>query len=621
LNTQQLNYATVAAKLSAILGRKWGVTIIFGGHPATDGSQIVLPHWNLDDPLLRTALYGLIAHEAGGHIRQTDFGILAKEIGIRKSKPLFTEWKSLANILEDIRIEANLLRLYPGAATYLNAAVNVMLCGDRKSQPPEKIDNYWDLALGWCLLHFRCHQLDQQALKDAADSYSQVLGKHVPAEAIVDAIKIATQVAAIGPDKADYASVLVHTDQLLALLHEHSPRKQPSGSEVAQGADSPAASNSASSSSAPMPASGESHDDGNSAADGTPSTADDGDGTKTGEATATKDDEAQAGSPCSDAGDPATPPGETMGPQGAGPSSAQDGAGSQSSAAQILSGEGATSEVGDIFGDLRSVGANPNPNITRMDSLGHSDKPPVLALNKKVVTALAGKGQALRQSIVAALSPMICGDAEYSRRSLTGTRLDTRHLSRVVTDADPAVYRRLHVDEDQSVAVQILIDRSGSTSGRVLDAEIISAIGLATALDQFDSVESAISYFPSDQGYLAWSAAPFIKGFGTPIRSTLHKWPAASGGTPLGKAYEACVFNFLHTQLERKILIVLTDGVPDNPHHASDQLAVLTALGVEVYGVVITDRPYPTGIFHDSEQIAVVTDLPAKLSQLVRRNI
>ncbi len=44
-----LDYAQIATKLSTILGRKWNVNIVFGGHPSTAGRTIYLPHWNFKD--------------------------------------------------------------------------------------------------------------------------------------------------------------------------------------------------------------------------------------------------------------------------------------------------------------------------------------------------------------------------------------------------------------------------------------------------------------------------------------------------------------------------------------------------------------------------------------------
>ncbi|RWY36201.1 hypothetical protein EP867_18395, partial [Falsigemmobacter intermedius] len=242
MNKAQIDYAMVSTKLSAVLGRKWGVNVVFGGHPCTNGTTITLPHWDLTDPRLRTALYGLIAHEAGGHVRQTDFQALGAKITAMRRSPLMVEWKSIANILEDIRIEANLLRSYPGAAAYLNAAVEVMLADPDDNRPlPDEITNYWDLVLNWCLYIFRAECLGQVAISGDADLYEAAVLNVLPPEVLADARKIGVAVSKLGPSKTDYSTVQMYADKLLALFNDNMPSKQsqkspdPQGSQGQQG--------------------------------------------------------------------------------------------------------------------------------------------------------------------------------------------------------------------------------------------------------------------------------------------------------------------------------------------------------------------------------------------------
>lgn len=554
MNKQQIDYAAVATKLSAVLGRKWGVSIVFGGHPSTNGTVITLPHWDLTNPKLRTALYGLIAHEAGGHVRQTDFNLLASKMGSMRRSPLASEWKSIGNILEDIRIEANLLRSYPGAAAYLNAAVDVMLCDpDEDRLPPDAITNYWDLVLNWCLFIFRNECLGQAAISYSADLYEAALLEVLPAKVLTSARNIGHLVAKLGPSKTEYAIVHTYSDRLLALFDENKPSKQQTGSDCSQG-----------------------QQDGQSGSDG------------------------------------------SQGQQGG--QSGFFGSQGQKTPA-LLSEDGASQEIGDIFGELASKGATKDANVQSLPHVGSLDTDPSTPMTRDLVLLHARKAKSMTQSLVAALSPMLCGDAEFSANLKVGNMISQRRITRALTDQEPAIFRKMLIEEDQSVAVQILVDRSMSTQGPVLDAEIVSAVGIGTALEQFQNVESSISYFPAEQSGNKISNAPFIKRFGQPVTASFAKWPSAGGGTPLSDAYASAWFNFLHTEKQRKILIVLTDGRPDNADKAAQEKAMLSKLGVEIYGVIISNHPYPGGIFDDSEQISSPAALPRSLSALVRRNI
>lgn len=583
MTKSQIDYAAAATKLSAILGRKWNVNIVFGGNPATDGKNIFLPHWDFKNPKLRTALYGLIAHEAGGHVRQTDFRLLSSTIAERKKKPLFNEWRSIANILEDIRIEANLLRTYPGAATYLNAAVDVMLCGADQSTSASDVSSYWNLVLNWCLLIFRCDLLGQSAIHEQARDFDAVVSNVLPPSIVAEVRSIGLSVSKLSSRKSDYAVVQSYSDALLGLLESGLPSNQPQTTNEAQGQPS-------------GDQSGSDGPQGGQEAQGQPS------GDQSGSDGPQGGQEAQ--------GQPSGDQSGSDNPQGG------------QEARKTLEENGVSKPIGDIFGELKTKGATKDPDIAATPLIGSSDAGAMTVQSSKAVMDRARYARPMIQGLTAALSPMLCGDMEYSSNRSTGNRINGRRISRALTDRDPVIFRKMVLDDDQSVAVQILLDRSSSTDGDVLIAETISALGIATALEQFSDVETAISFFPPDRtGSPIVTGAPFIKRFGSSVKSSFDRWPEADGTTPLAEAYQAAGFNFFHSEKERKILIVLTDGRPNCPVSALKQKQFLTSLGIEVYGVIISDKSYPIGMFDDSEQIQSPKELPRCISALVRRSL
>ena len=64
---------------------------------------------------------------------------------------------------------------------------------------------------------------------------------------------------------------------------------------------------------------------------------------------------------------------------------------------------------------------------------------------------------------------------------------------------------------------------------------------------------------------------------------------------------------------------VITDGKPDCVSKAEEAKRSLRALGVEVYGVIVSNKPYPAQMFDDSEQIEQPQELPRRLAALVQR--
>ncbi len=590
LSKRQIDYASVATKLSALLGRKWGVSIIFGANPATDGTRIYLPHWNMDCPKQRTALYGAIAHEAGGHIRQTDFALLNQHCAARRLDADFVIWKSLENILEDIRIEANLIREYPGVRAYLDAAIDLVVVANAVTA--DTVESYWELALGWCLYQFRYTMLGQQELRAIAEEWDAKLRQVAGDEPLNAAMLIGSKVAALGPTKAEFALVLNYANMLKALLEQAQPKHTPD-SQGAQG-DQKDAQGSQDSQNGGQGAQGDQKG-------------------------------AQGGQDSQNGGQGAQ--GDQKGAQG-GQDSQNGGQGvngaSRPAAVRKLSNEIPQHEIGDVFGQLTKICKSNDPTFKQMGLLGANSRSPSVVQAAEMVKGHLVKATGMRERLTAAFAPMLCGDMEYSANLRSGRDLNARRLVRAMTEEQPSVFRKVMLEEDQSVAVQVLVDRSASTKHYdVLSTEIVAALGLVAALEQFPEVETAISYFPTDGGVenMRQTQAPLIKEFGTPVGKTMARWPQPSGGTPLHDAYLGAVFNFFGSTKDRKILVVLTDGKPTDAAKAESAKAFVSRIGIEVLGIVVSNQGYPPGMFDDSIQIADVQQLPSALGQLVRRNL
>ena len=100
--------------VAACLGDKLGVRIQLGNTACTDGNTIVLPVAVNEKQITREELLGYVVHEAS-HIRYTDMRCWRD----RRPSPLL---QSLANAIEDSRIERLMTHEYAGAAYLLRCA-------------------------------------------------------------------------------------------------------------------------------------------------------------------------------------------------------------------------------------------------------------------------------------------------------------------------------------------------------------------------------------------------------------------------------------------------------------------------------------------------------------------
>lgn len=628
LTHANIDYALVAAKLSAVLGRKWGVRVLFGGNPKTDGQTITLPHWPMDDPLMRGALHGLIAHEAGGHVRRTDFPKLA--VHARSIRWPFPIWKSFENILEDIRIEANLLREYPGVRVYLDMAVRVMFELDTPAPVPAETVDYWSTVQNWCLAVFRHDFLGQRDLAANRGEIDALAGRLLDRSVLDEAYAIGRAAADLPGERTNFASLLELADRLTQLFMEAQvpdalPPEQEQGSEGADGTATDGASDASGDADADG-ASDASDADASGGGDSAPNDA--GSGPSDGE-TGPQSTPGQSGA------DPSTEGSD--GEAGATPqASADSGAGEGTSSGSGVASPADTDKAdkaapaggatvdkteptharGDLFEAIcEAVGPGEKQDVPVIGASDVASSP----VKTDVLIDVFRRSAPMAQRLVPALAPMIVGECWDEAQAKSGRKFSADRLSRVKTDADPAVFCKRVVEDDQSVAFHVLVDRSGSTKD-ILPEIREATLALVSALEMFPQVATAISHFPTLETY-GGRATYLTKPFGTPLRQSLERWPLAEGGTPLAQALEETALSFALVEQVRRIVVVVTDGKPKDADMVRLARKSCQMLGVEVIGLVVGCDSYPLDLFDDSTKIDTVADMATALHALVLRNI
>lgn len=91
----------------------------------------------------------------------------------------------------------------------------------------------------------------------------------------------------------------------------------------------------------------------------------------------------------------------------------------------------------------------------------------------------------------------------------------------------------------------------------------------------------------------------------------------ARGQTPLGEALWWVLQRLAPLREERKIVLILSDGAPDNPSTTMEAIRMARLLGIEVFGLSI-DAPALQGLLPGSSaNIQHLDDLPAALFALL----
>jgi len=197
-----------------------------------------------------------------------------------------------------------------------------------------------------------------------------------------------------------------------------------------------------------------------------------------------------------------------------------------------------------------------------------------------------------------------------------GTRLDRRRLALTVKP-NAAVFstHRRYVVTD--VVIELLTDRSTSMRGEQLTIALQSTLALQESLQGMAGVSVRSSVFP---GY--GQARETLIDYNEAVRSHANRIRAviASGGTPLLEALFNTVSTLVVRPEARKIVLVLTDGLPPSSEFERCRALIASCWkgGVEVYGVGVRVDGM-SEIFPIYCNVTDLSTLPSKLFAMLER--
>ncbi len=200
-------------------------------------------------------------------------------------------------------------------------------------------------------------------------------------------------------------------------------------------------------------------------------------------------------------------------------------------------------------------------------------------------------------------------------------RLSTAHLHRIAV-GNPRMFRSRQESRGISTAVHILMDCSGCMRRRIGLASQISHT-VVSALNSINGVSVGVSAFPAvrpqgGENYDEPTVAPILN-HGQKLHTRFGV--AASGSTPLGEVLWWTFQQMLPLPENRKIILCLTDGVPDNPANTQQAIKDGSAYGFEIYGLGINSE----AVFHlfpgKSRVITELTDLAPAMFDLLQESL
>ena len=536
--------------VAAAYGEKFGVKVLIQGQDAfTDGERIVIPTANPDDPHYQQIAWGYLAHEAA-HIRHTNFDMVQKA----SSKPIR---KALLNIIEDVRIENELAKDYPGTRRSISQVIEYMVDTQQMCVPeqPEPASN----LQAWLLFRLRCHFLGQKSLTPLYQAVDERVRQLFPAAAMS---RLSAMLTAV-PSLASTGEVLKLVDAIVAMLEEESRPPQDesdadSGNDIGQDA---------------------SNDSNNSSGSQTPET----DSSATGDSAETGD---------SDNSDQADNLRQAL----------------EASAAQFEP---------DTFAQVAEVLSEQAEGHQGVTPLSLPQAEQAMLGDEDILTLSASESAQIR----ARLRGMVQSSQDSRNHAKRhGLRVATHRLA-----ASQAGESRLFIQRQPRIApnaaVHLLVDISGSMgkpigegNRKYFHVANEAALALAMALEGIPGVVPAVSYFPGIHQEVSIALLP--------KQSVRHRAACFDqkprGCTPMAQAMWFAANSLLAQKQKRKLMIVLTDGDPDDWAATHDIVDRCRRSGFELLGIGIQTRSVEK-FFPQSIVINDVKDLKRELFEVTQQ--
>jgi cobalamin biosynthesis protein CobT len=599
------------------IGNRLGITITMGGESAyTNGTNINIP--SLPDTEEAYVLArGYIDHEAG-HIRHTNFAVAFPQ-GLE-----FHLW----NIFEDVRIERETGREFIGCAHNLHA-----LCGTLTEQGAFSPagNNHTDVLCSFLLSTGRYEVLGQP-VKELAAKTAKQLEKLFGSKLAKVFRGIATEVHGLATteDAAALArkvmGILKQEQQAMKQQQEQEKKqekKQDSDSgDQGQGEkdDSEQDQEQTSGNGADDSGKGE----GQGAGSGSESDEDAADGKGSGGSGAEEGDEdgegsgsgSSHGSKEEQAGDKSSSDPDSK-QTGSGGSGAGGCPMSEEEMQELLAGKGrkdlSISSILEKLLQAQHDAAERWGMISAISMIPAEDG--ILRTSRLDDSTVRRETAKLRAKIHGFLQ------ASKLKRSLprrSGHKIESRVLHRLAV-ADTRVYASRNYKEGVNTAITILLDRSGSMQGEKMIVANESAYAAALALQSVPGVACSVAAFPAYSETSGWDCVYPLTSFGEKVKPDRYGIQA-DGSTPLHSALAWARAQVLRRQEPRKIVLVVTDGEPDDHKRAKQAIKHMEKEGIELLGLGILDDNV-TRLFKSNAVVNKIAELPEALFGMLEESL
>ena len=623
--------------VAGMYSEKTGVPVRIGGNVAhTDGHSVNLPVIP-DGVPQQQAIWGYLAHE-GAHIRFSDFQALRRRV-----KPDSFQ-HSLVNTIEDCRIEQLMIKAYPGTEGSLLETCEYMISAGHYYEPVSG-DHPATILGAYCLYYMQAHGVGQPPLLPALAKATAALVADFPStfcsqlETLLDEAIVQCDSTDSAIDYADKIIDLIkgmddeHYDQVM----QSAEQEQGSDPDECDGAESPQPGQGGKTGDqlgeqqqvqpGVDEAEGESQQPGESTGGGQGQQADNEQNADQSETGAEEETSGKGDKPGHEVDQEGA---ESQSSQGPGDKSDQQTVEGSSTEGGSQQSNASRKEIVDAIENAAAGDVLADPRDSLKRDLQAVNQQPFESHCGGLKTALPsmqtnrGNADAFHEArtISAGIRQQLWGMVQANQRKApnatrSGRRINTGRLARVRAGETKVFVQKVE-KKLPNAAIHILVDLSSSMETNQMYRDAREAgLAIALALESIQGVNAAVTFFDSDTAARPRLRSALKHGQRVDV-ARFDVFPA--GSTPMAEALWHSALEVTKCKEERKMIICITDGEPDDFSATQKVISTCNSAGVELIGIGIKTEAVRR-LFSESIVIKSAKDLRNTLFQLMRTTL
>ena len=547
--------------VAAAIGNRFGVKVSVGGDQAyTDGKSIQLPAYDGDDAEYQDVAWGLLAHEAA-HIRYSDFTLRYGHSVLRRR---------LCNAIEDVRIEHELAKDFPGTRLTIRTVIEKMIAkGDFVAS---RIDEHpANILYSYVLKSLRAKVLGQSALRPLVEETEIALKATFPIGAVTRLKGLLSEV----PEGLQSESDCLHlTDRILTMIEEEFEQQRQRNQQSANEESTPAEPDET--------------DQEAESADSNDTESDERLSNDTDNESSSESGGNDASNPENSEDEQATSA-ETTSPNPQGEDEENTEIPVPMGVLQTLLSAGDSDIEQDLFESLKSALSLAAENVSEL-LMPSGHEPP---MDEQAGAFLLRKVQSESGKIRAALQGLVQSQTlNRPQHACRGRRIDGKRLHRLPL-GEIRVFQRQQAKAAPNTAIHLLLDKSESMGYQVTDSQgqpigsrmpiaLEATLALALAFEGIPGVNPGVTAFPGRQDDSVFR----LLDHGQRVNARTGAFSlTATGSTPMTEAIWFGAASLLRCREPRKVLMVMTDGQPNDTLSTLELLQRCRDSGIETVGV------------------------------------